>query len=129
MKIEASKKLSALMASILNSNLREGGSSTYIIEWGHIAEYIRMLIKMKIRCKDFYRILARPEAYKDNGFDQVNVTALARLRDYDNHEDRAGYYKLVKLQIRNRRSFPDFSAPLSYVSNPCAGMVSVCLPV
>jgi hypothetical protein len=129
MKIEASNKLSALMASILNSTLREGGSSTYIIEWGHIAEYIRMLIKMKIRCKDFYRILARPEAYKDNGFDQVNVTALARLRDYDNHEDRAGYYKLVKLQIRNRRSFPDFSAPLSYVSNPCAGMVSVCLPV
>jgi hypothetical protein len=91
MKVEASKKLSALMASILNSTLREGGSSTYIIEWGHIAEYIRMLIKMKIRCKDFYRILARPEAYEDNGFDQVNVTALARLRDYDNHDHRAAY--------------------------------------
>jgi hypothetical protein len=129
MKIEASKKLSGLMACILNSTLREGGSSTYTIEWVVIADYIRMTVKMKIPCKDFYRILARPEAYEDNGFDKVNVTALARLRDYDNHDHRAGYYNLVKLQIRNRRSFPDFSAPLSYVSNPYAGMVSVCLPV
>ena len=64
--------------------------STYTIEWGHIDDYIRMLVKMKVPYEDFYRIIARPEAYNDNGFDQANVAALARLRDYDNHEVSLG---------------------------------------
>jgi hypothetical protein len=62
-----------------------------------------MLVKMKVPYEDFYRILAGPEAYVDNGFDQANVAALARLRDYDNHEDRAGYYNLLKLSRSSKK--------------------------
>ena len=97
--VQADVQLFALMASILNSTMREGGLSTYTMEWGHIDDYIRMLVKMKVPYEDLYRILARPEAYVDNGSDQASVTGLARLRDFDNHEDRAGFYNLVKLQV------------------------------
>jgi len=99
LQVVADKQIMAYLASIFNSTVRDGGLFTNTIEWGHIDDAIRWVVKMKLPFEDFYRILAKEEAYKEAGFDSANINALQKLRDFDDNEDRKDHYNLTKLAL------------------------------
>ena len=87
------------MANVCNSTVRDGGLFTNTIEWGHIDDAIRWVVKMKLPFEDFYRIIAKEEAYKEVGWDSANIIALQKLQDFGDSEDRKDHYNLTKLAL------------------------------
>ena len=76
-----------------SENRTEGlPSSSLLSGFGHLS----WVVKMKLPFEDFYRILAKKEAYKEAGFDSANINALQKLRDFDDNEDRKDHYNLTK---------------------------------
>lgn len=92
-------KIFGYLASVINSTVKEGGLSTNTIELGHIDDHIRGLVKQRVPYEDFYRSIARPEAYTEVGWDTANTVALQKLKDFDAHPDRADHNNLNKLEI------------------------------
>jgi len=109
--VVADEQIMAYLASIFNSTVRDGGLFTNTIEWGHIDDAIRWVVKMKLPFEDFYRILAKEEAYKEAGWDSANIIALQKLRDFDDNEERKDHYNLTKLALIKKAHGMSWPAP------------------
>jgi hypothetical protein len=73
--------------------------TTGTIELGYTKDSIHGLIKARLHCHDFHRILASPAAHFPEGWDSNNHWALKELKNYDTSEEQELVYIPGRIEV------------------------------